>query len=55
MGAETVKMTEFKCFDCDQVFLLPGKGPSKYCPKCGSERVQNGGGVNIQILEEPAR
>jgi DNA-directed RNA polymerase subunit RPC12/RpoP len=42
-------MNEFKCFDCDQVFLLPAGGKATVCPRCGSDRIQEAGKVKVTI------
>ncbi|MCY0877516.1 MAG: hypothetical protein OWU84_01015 [Firmicutes bacterium] len=34
---------EYKCFDCDQIFLLPENSRASTCPRCGSDRIQDGG------------
>lgn len=38
-----VHFAEHKCFDCDEVFLIWFGGEAKYCPRCGSDRIQFSG------------
>ncbi len=37
------KWSEYKCFDCDQIFLLPAGRKAQTCPRCASDRIQYGG------------
>jgi len=37
------KWSEYKCFDCDQIFLLPAGPKATTCPRCASDRIQYGG------------
>lgn len=39
---KTVRLDEYKCFDCDQIFLIRHSAQAKYCPRCGSDRIQFG-------------
>lgn len=52
-GIFVAKWSEYKCFDCDQIFLLPGGHRAATCPRCASDRIQYGGDRQL-VDEDPA-
>lgn len=51
MEAQEVRLNEFKCWDCDQIFLVPLAGQVKFCPRCESQSIQHGGIVTVLVKE----
>ncbi len=50
-----ITLNEFKCVDCDQLFLMPGKVPAKFCPRCGSDGIQFGAVTHVQVVDTQIR
>lgn len=50
--SDTVKLSEYKCFDCDQVFLLPAGSTATVCPRCASDRIQHGGEMQVTVVSQ---
>ena len=55
MSQEVTVLNEFKCVDCDQLFLMPGKPSAKFCPRCGSDGIQYGAVSKVQVVETQIR
>lgn len=54
-GERTITLNEFKCVDCDQLFLLPGKSKAKFCPRCGSDGIQYGAVTEVRVMDTRIR
>ncbi|MCY0909881.1 hypothetical protein [Sulfobacillus sp. hq2] len=48
--SDVITLMEFKCFDCDQVFLLPQGSRATVCPRCSSDRIQHAGQMQVSIV-----
>jgi Zn finger protein HypA/HybF involved in hydrogenase expression len=49
--AAPIHLAEYKCFDCDEVFLIRFGGKAKLCPRCGSDRIQTWGDLVMAPVE----
>ncbi len=50
--SDAISLSEYKCFDCDQVFLLPAGSKATVCPRCASDRIQHGGQMKVTVLPD---
>ncbi len=47
---DVITLMEYKCFDCDQIFLLPQGSRATVCPRCGSDRIQHAGEMKVTVV-----
>ncbi len=53
--SDPISLNEYKCFDCDQVFLLPAGPKATVCPRCASDRIQHGGQMKVTVIPDASQ